>query len=425
MLPQMKNLPVCSNHDESVPIGKVVDARITDNGAFEVDFEIDLEENIVHELIDCNLYTGLSLSHCLNSCRPVEVSVCWEGAREGTGIYSCRSNQQNLNQYIVEQPSDTIIRASITEANRIFKMNTAADDQKSPEAQQRHEDLQRQSLQQINDAVHKSQQQQQQPDQTMTDQSTANQQKDEQADDKAKDQEPSLESKLASMPAMHKLFLRQDLTKEDKQQISKCILDVMQNFKQLQKERETLNTQLELEKQRSKQIKETNRVSANAVVNALKDLGVKIDNTKCAEMERAINDTPLFMDGGNLGELIVQCSREKQLSNQQLQLQQQQDLNEGEKKALEMYQQFLALQDPNLMPADPAVRASVSQYAGTKRNFATFNSHTAPPMQPKPTGSRLASKVYGLDPALASLIEMTPGDADFFKSRDSGKRQAL
>ncbi len=412
MLPQMKGLKVCSNHDESVTIGRVLDAKVTPQGAFEVDFELDLEENIVHDLIEQKLFTGLSLSHCLNSCRPVEVSVCWEGAREGTGIYTDSTNQANLQEYIVEQPEEVIIRASITEANRIFTMNTAADDQKTPEAERAQMAAMEAHTAEMTAKQNSDQQQQQSTN-------TEQQQQTKSAEDDASKDVPILKN-----PALHKLFQGKGLSTDDKNHIGMAVLRLLKENKKMETKHQELATQLEAEREKSKKIKDGNRVSANAIVGALKDLGVRIPNAKTSEMEMAIDNTPLFTEGG-MGELIVQCSREKQ-QQQQDALQHAQNLDPGQKAALDLYQQFLSLQDTGSVQPDPLVRASASHHSGTKRSFASA-------MQPSShnvtvTGNR-SSHFPGMTNELANLLDIAPSSQDeyqrLFCSEGVSKRPAF
>ncbi len=90
MHPKMKGQPILVEHDDSVrAVGKITDSYYDTDGAWFVNFELDdpsknLTSACVLDWLDAKHIQGLSLKHQAQT--PYEVSFCWQGAREQTGI---------------------------------------------------------------------------------------------------------------------------------------------------------------------------------------------------------------------------------------------------------------------------------------------------------------------------------------------------
>lgn len=90
MRPRIIGRPLRYNHDEKTSMGVVVDDRIAADGSWDVLMDLDDETPEGAETIrfvEAGKLRGVSLKHRPDECEPIEVSVCVEGARHGSGIY--------------------------------------------------------------------------------------------------------------------------------------------------------------------------------------------------------------------------------------------------------------------------------------------------------------------------------------------------
>lgn len=416
MLPQMKGLRVCFNHDESVKIGHVVNARITPNGSFDIDFEVDLRDNVIQELVDTKVFKGLSLSHEFNSCRPVEVSICWEGARPGTEFKANESNECNRPEYIVDNSDEMIIRASVTHANRFVEMNPAqatmnalssiAHPLQPPPAAQPQQPLQ-----------------QQQPLQTQP--QTAAPEVQANAEDQAageaiaaigKDENAStqdLAKQLLQSAAIQRLFMSKNMSNEDKDEVKNHFIHLIEKHTSHAAEIDRLKLAVtEAEKQMDdykKMTKHTNQ----AVFEAFKELGQEIDEAKAAKLQKAL-ENPMVRESG-IGEMIVQCSRFKQTQEQVLKQMQEKAMSPAEQRDRAMYSTFCTLLDGKSMsPQEPLVQAS--KYKSVKRPYEEVNTH-------RPSIVTNTASLTG-DSLLDSLLRNAPSSTNFKRqSTDTSSKE--
>lgn len=312
MLPHMKGTKLCANHDESFAFGRIVDANITPEGAFECEFELDCEHNIMADFIEQNAYVGLSLSHTLHSCKPVEVSICWKGARENTWVYPDKP-QANVQDYIVKQPNEIVIRASFSEANRVFnqkKMNPAPPAAAEPKVVDTGSDSE--------------------DEQTPTQPQVA------------EPQVPQPEAE-AQTPALEKLFKVQKLSEADKIDLCKYVAEMKQKSADEQRENERLKAKVQKQREKMKEIAICNKHSSAAVLKGLESLGIRIDSERCAQMQAALENSPDFMKSG-LPDVIIQASYAKAAERMKTLEQEKSSpqLSAAEVQALGYYKQFLA-----------------------------------------------------------------------------------
>jgi len=430
MLPKMKGLKMCSNHDESKQIGHVTDASINENGGFEIEFELDLDENILHDLIDNNIFNGLSLSHAMNSCTPIEVSLCWEGARPGTHVYKQSQTEPNIKDYIEQRSNDEIIiRASLTEANKFFAMNNQQQQQQSTPVSndQSNSNPQQTTIQPPLQSTNTSNQSQPQTTPQPPQQPPPQQQQ---------QQSPEANEEARIPASIHKLFQLKSLEQSDKLDLCKHLTNITTQSREQLKQISELQKQIEERDKKIAEIKEANRHSAKSVLTSLESaLGMSFDDAKMQQMEQALENSPEFMKSG-LPDIIVQCSRERQHTQQSINS--LNALDPGQKMALDYYNQFLALQDSKALPPmsgstqmNDVVRASMHQYSGNKRNYATaMNSNSSYNTTVDPHGYM---GKYGRDVPLeiAHLLETTKVTDDYTRQLDhasgdmSSKRQML
>ena len=92
MFEKMKGLPLCTEHNDSA-IGTVTRAYFDVEGSAMVDFELFDNEigASAAELIGQNIMRGLSLKHNRLTNEPLEVSLCYQGARPNTWIVEASS----------------------------------------------------------------------------------------------------------------------------------------------------------------------------------------------------------------------------------------------------------------------------------------------------------------------------------------------
>ena len=99
MFDDIHGIPIRTMHDH-VTVGKVVKPIWSDNGDLCIEFELDKTPaaSLPRELVERKLMKGLSLSHEYGNTasgtpfvRPVEVSLCFKGARKGTGLLETKT----------------------------------------------------------------------------------------------------------------------------------------------------------------------------------------------------------------------------------------------------------------------------------------------------------------------------------------------
>jgi hypothetical protein len=110
--------PVCWEHDGAKQVGFVA-ACWYDHDANELCCDLAIPDEgagaALNAYIKANKNSaGLSLSHVLDANVPIEVSVCREGAREGTGISGTYSigNSTNSEQHIPDNSAARLVQAS-------------------------------------------------------------------------------------------------------------------------------------------------------------------------------------------------------------------------------------------------------------------------------------------------------------------------
>lgn len=125
---RLQGTKVHSEHDRSIDVGRVVrswfqpsttsvsasasDGTATDTDQdwmVELEFHDDPDDvaaGLVWDWVSSGLVSGLSLSHDSHTLQPMEVSVCWNGARPGTRLGSAtdadaESVQQSIGHHII------------------------------------------------------------------------------------------------------------------------------------------------------------------------------------------------------------------------------------------------------------------------------------------------------------------------------------
>jgi len=100
-----KGLPIRQLHG-SVPIGRVLTPFWDADGSAMIEFEFDNtpEATFTRSLLENNLMRGLSLKHNPNSTYPIEISLCFEGARPNTWV-----TQATETKDATYKPTDTFI----------------------------------------------------------------------------------------------------------------------------------------------------------------------------------------------------------------------------------------------------------------------------------------------------------------------------
>jgi hypothetical protein len=123
MAPQLKGLPIVSEHNDELVLGKVKESAVLPNGSWDATLEIDDSTSggeLVCKLIDNGLFCNLSLKHKFQTNKPVHLAVCWKGARAGTYIYDsiqCKSKTDLYKQTAQEYNAlDIEVSASDSES---------------------------------------------------------------------------------------------------------------------------------------------------------------------------------------------------------------------------------------------------------------------------------------------------------------------
>ena len=130
MMPNMNNLDIRVEHGNNI-IGKIKKTYINDKGEWYAEFELDdsFLGKWTSKFIDSQLIDNLSLQHqkienqekSLIELKPIELSICWFGARPGTfietNLTNCKSfetiNNENLLKNQLSSDTNTHNNKSI------------------------------------------------------------------------------------------------------------------------------------------------------------------------------------------------------------------------------------------------------------------------------------------------------------------------
>lgn len=121
LAPRMVGTKVCYNHNDSASIGVVTDKRVNGDGSMEVCLELDTNSvggAAAEKMVAAGAMPGVSLKHTLYTNEPIEVSICAEGARAGSGIYFDQATNRYMSSAGDEDPA---IEASSTPETRKAK----------------------------------------------------------------------------------------------------------------------------------------------------------------------------------------------------------------------------------------------------------------------------------------------------------------
>jgi LysM repeat protein len=92
-------VPIHIEHlGEQTRVGHVVQAGYDASRRVCVRFELDKtrDADVARNLIQAGYLRGLSLSHVRETSQPIEISLCFRGARPGTGIIACDSTETTV-----------------------------------------------------------------------------------------------------------------------------------------------------------------------------------------------------------------------------------------------------------------------------------------------------------------------------------------
>jgi hypothetical protein len=117
--------PLCYNHDDDRRVGTILANRINPRtGAWEVKCEVDDAtpegQECIQKIRDGSMF-GLSLKHRVQTSEPIEVSLCWKGARDDTYISKymwAGDDTTNSDSYSPDGTNPAIIAASADASTR-------------------------------------------------------------------------------------------------------------------------------------------------------------------------------------------------------------------------------------------------------------------------------------------------------------------
>lgn len=110
---KLAGIDIKNEHGE-ITIGKVLRPVVGQDGSVDIVFELNDSQpaQFTYELLKKNQMKGLSLAHNRNTREPIEVSIVWQGAREGTGSLT----DDNIRPVTVQSATahQTVIPATAT-----------------------------------------------------------------------------------------------------------------------------------------------------------------------------------------------------------------------------------------------------------------------------------------------------------------------
>ncbi len=151
MKPRMKGLPFIFEHDKNkVKVGEILSTYSKPDGSWHAKVEVDDSTltglNVARDIRDKMLH-GLSLCHYREldenggvMAEPEELSLCWEGAREGTGIdYEDDGEHESKDEsYIPNSDTRGYYTGARTQASLVCASSWAAMDQQQSSSSSSH-----------------------------------------------------------------------------------------------------------------------------------------------------------------------------------------------------------------------------------------------------------------------------------------------
>jgi hypothetical protein len=133
MLPRMKGIPLCYNHNDHIVVGSVTDSEMPDSRRWKVKGRVearDTRSTMVADMIEAGLLHSLSLKHHAGTLEPLEVSFCFKGAREGTEITDLMvyDSNQDLYKHPSSDNDDIVACSSSADADDILILPFDEDD---------------------------------------------------------------------------------------------------------------------------------------------------------------------------------------------------------------------------------------------------------------------------------------------------------
>jgi hypothetical protein len=106
-------------------VGRVVQAGYDASRRVCVRFELDKtrDADVARNLIQAGYLRGLSLAHVRETSQPIEISLCFRGARPGTGIIACSETTAGARK----QPGLHVVQASARPRSLIVQASASMD----------------------------------------------------------------------------------------------------------------------------------------------------------------------------------------------------------------------------------------------------------------------------------------------------------
>lgn len=106
-------IPIHIEHmGEQTRVGHVVQAGYDASRRVCVRFELDKgrDAEVARNLIQAGYLRGLSLAHVRETAQPIEISLCFRGARPGTGIIACDTTPETTSA-ACKQPTSNVVQS--------------------------------------------------------------------------------------------------------------------------------------------------------------------------------------------------------------------------------------------------------------------------------------------------------------------------
>lgn len=119
-------VPIHIEHlGEQTCVGHVVQAGYDASRRVCVRFELGKgrDADVARNLIQAGYLRGLSLSHVRETSQPIEISLCFRGARPGTGIIACAETTTAARK----QPGTNVVQASARPRSLIVQASASMD----------------------------------------------------------------------------------------------------------------------------------------------------------------------------------------------------------------------------------------------------------------------------------------------------------
>lgn len=406
MQSKMKGLNVTLNHNEHDVVGKVLGSEITNDGRWLIEFEFDEDDCLLHDLYAAGKYNGLSLSHYNNTLEPIEIGLCWKGARKDTGLISdivsldanksltdseniTHSTESNLNNhksisndcsYIVNSKDSTLNNKIIQASSDLYKMSTQSIPAEQPV----------QSESKIDKPV-------EQPNEI-----------------KLQDDVDPLKD-IFEDESVHKLLKIADLDENDKSKVASRMMSLVKMVRENQDQTQKLNHTLAEQKKLNERLQNANKQDKATFMKALATLpGMTTTPQDQCTLEALCESNQLDdLMTTSFAKNLVSCTDKLRQDYKLWEEQKQKQPTLQEQQREDHYKAFLALQRPSIMPSTSYANYKPDNLVNASSTYTNKRTYEQMHNTPNTFDQKIYNRFPNVDPEIAELLANAPTSTEF------------